>query len=124
VELLAALEARYGSGPPAAKYTRWRNETPVQSLETGRTLLIEDREPFTLHLGRDGWQHVEDLQSQPLPFELWGVALDADRYRAPGALNFTRRYGDRWEGQDHTVELTEAPRPRTLVHMGAQTGSA
>ena len=52
------------------------------------------------------------------PFGLWGVALDADRYRAPGTLNFTRRYGDRWEGQDHTVELAEAPRPRTLVHHG------
>jgi glucoamylase len=124
VELLAALEARYGSGTPAAKYTRWRNETPVESLQTGRTLLIEDRDAFTLHLGWDGWRDVEDVDARPLPFGLWGVALDAERYRGRGTLNFTRRYGERWEGQDHTVEFIETPRPRTLVHMGVHASPA
>jgi glucoamylase len=88
-------------------------------LEIGRTLLIEDRDAFTLHLGWDGWQDVEDRGSRELPFGLWGVVLDADRYRTRRTLNFTRRYGDRWEGQDHTVEFIAAPRPRTLVHMGS-----
>jgi glucoamylase len=119
VELLAALEARYGGGAPAARQTRWRNETPVESLETGRTLLIEDREAFTLHFGWDGWQGVEDLECQELPFRLWGVVLDAGRYRTHRFLNFTRRYRDRWEGQDHTVEFVETSRPLTLVHRGA-----
>ena len=124
-EIQVSLEARFGvadvaerSGTSVDTVGHVRNETPVESLESGRTLLIEDREPFTLHLGWDGWRDVEDLEARPLPFGLCGVALDADRYRGRGTLNFTRRYGDRWEGQDHTVELTGAPRPRTLVHMG------
>jgi glucoamylase len=117
VELLSAVRKRYGRRTPAAKYTRWRNETPVTSLAIGRTLCIEDRQAFTLHLGWDGWNDIEDLESEPLPFGLWGVVIDADRYRGRKQLNFTRRYGERWEGQDHLVEIVEKPHVHTLVHM-------
>ena len=117
LELLDAVQERYGRGTPAAKYTRWRDETPVRTLAIGRKLLIEDRHGFTLHLGWDGWKDVENLQSRPLPFGLWGVVIDADRYRSRSRLNFTRRYGERWEGQDHVVEFVDTPRTQTLIHM-------
>lgn len=119
VELLESVRTRYGDGTPAAKYTRWRNETPVQSLASGRTLVVEDRQPFMLHLGWDGWQEVEELVAESLPFGLWGVTIGPDRYSGRGQLNFTRRYGDQWEGQDHAVEFVAAPGARTLVHMQA-----
>jgi glucoamylase len=117
VELLDAMRERYGRAPPAARHTRWCNETPVTALATGRKLLIEDRRDFTLHLGWDGWQDVEDLESEALPFGLWGVVIDPARYRGRGRLNFTRRYGGRWEGQDHVVEFVDTPRVQTLVHV-------
>jgi glucoamylase len=117
VELLDSVAGRYGGAMPISKYTRWRNETPVATLVTGRTLQVEDRRDFTLHLGWDGWQEVEDLPSQPLPFGLWGVAIGAERYSGRKQLNFTRRYADGWEGQDHSVELTDTPRATTLVQM-------
>jgi glucoamylase len=116
IELLDVVGKRYGKKTPRSKRTRWRTETPVASLERGRTLLIEDGQPFTLHCGWDGWQSVEDLQSEPLPFGLWGVEIAPERQVGRSALNFVRRYGDRWEVGDQTVAFVDAALPRTLVH--------
>ena len=123
VELLDCVRKRYGRARPAARNTRWRNETPVPTLAIGRTLLIEDRREFALHLGWDGWQDVEELQSESLPFGLWGVAIDPARYRDRARLDFTRRYGAEWEGRDHAVEFVATPHARTLVHMHRQAGA-
>ncbi|XSG81820.1 MAG: glycoside hydrolase family 15 protein [Methyloligella sp. ZOD6] len=118
VELLDAVGKRYGGGVPKAKYTRWRNEIPVPALCTGRALLIEDRQPFTLHFGWDGWQGVADIQAKALPFGLWGVAIEPARYAGRKELNFTRRYTQGWEGQNHTVEIAATEETRTLKHVG------
>ncbi len=116
VELLDSVRKRYGGGAPKAKNTRWRNETPAAHVETGRTLLIEDRRPFTLHFGFDGWQDVAERHAQPLPFGLWGVAIGPDLYGVRKAVDFTRRYGADWEGQDHSVAIVARRKPQTLVH--------
>ena len=116
VELLESVRKRYGRRMPKAKNTRWRNETPVAGLAAGRTLLVEDRRPFTLHFGFDGWQGVADIHAVPLPFGLWGVAIGPDLTSGHSELNFTRRYSERWEGADHTVAIAARPQPQTLVH--------
>ena len=108
VELLRAVEGRYGAAarelhPIAANH--WRNEVPVIYLPAGRSLLIEDREPFTLHWGLDGWQRIDDREAQPQPFGLWAVRLSAQELAGAQELNFTRRYGSGWENVDHRVSL-------------------
>jgi glucoamylase len=122
VELLESVAKRYGGSAPKAKYIRWRNEVPVPSLCQGRALLIEDRQPFTLHLGWDGWQDVTDVPAQQLPFGLWGVAIEPERYAGRKELNFTRRYTEGWEGQNHTVEIAATEEQRTLKHVGRAAG--
>ena len=119
VELLESVRKRYGRRTPRAKNTRWRNETPAPHVEAGRTLLVEDRRPFTLHFGFDGWLDVADLHAEPLPFGLWGVTLGPELCSGRSELNFTRRYGADWEGQDHTVAILARPKPQTLVHRHA-----
>ena len=47
VELLAAVRKRYGRRTPAAKYTRWRNETPV--TDAGDRPYAVDRGPPPVH---------------------------------------------------------------------------
>jgi len=118
VELLESVRRRYAEGPRRARFTRWRNEIPVRTLGPGRTLLIEDRRPFTLHLGFDGWQDVEEIEAAALPFGLFGVTIDPGRRAGHTTLEFTRRYGDRWEGRDHAVALAAEPAATTLVHRG------
>jgi glucoamylase len=74
-------------------------------LPRGKSLAIEDRVPFTLHLGFDGWQRVEDRRAERTVFGLWSVVLSREELEQARELNFTRRYEDHWENFDHRVEL-------------------
>ena len=47
---------------------------------------------------------------------MWGVTIMPDTYKGRSEMNFTRRYGDTWEGQDHKVSIVAKARPQTLVH--------
>jgi len=116
VELLESVRRRYAGGPRRARFTRWRNETPVRVLAPGRTLLVEDRRPFTLHLGFDGWQDIEEIAAEALPFGLYGVTIDPARRANRTSLSFTRRYGDDWEGRDHLVTFATDAEGTTLTH--------
>jgi glucoamylase len=107
IEMLTAVHARYAGSPVArqAETYHWRNEVPVPELPRGRELLIEDRQPFTLHFGWDGWQRISDRAAIPLPFGLWGVRLSNDDLTGARQLNFTRCYPRGWENLDHQVSL-------------------
>ena len=116
VELLAAVEERYpGAGPRRATALHWRDEVPVRVLEQGRALRIEDRRPFTLQMGFDGWQGIARHEATAQPFGLWAVVLEPAALAGHGALDFTRRYGEAWEGADHHVQLAAPPPVRALA---------
>jgi glucoamylase len=119
VELLQGVEQRYGGSVTRRATTwHWRDEVPVWRLEKGRALRIEAREPFTLHMGFDGWRHVQDRDATAQPFGLWSVLLAADELAQYRRLDFTRRYETSWEGVDHRVLLGHAK----IVHGLAQIG--
>jgi glucoamylase len=81
----------------------FRREVPLGTLAPGERLLVEEREPFVLHLGVNGWQRVRDVASQPLPFGLHGVLLDLE---GAESLEFTLYYPGRrrWAGRDYQVK--------------------
>jgi glucoamylase len=123
IEMLQAVEQRYRSSGPGyaariAAAWHWRDEVPVLRHETGRALLIEDRCPFTLHFGFDGWQRVDERVALAQPFGLWSVRLSAAELSGVTELNFTRRYESRWEGVDHRVSLGHADQERALSSFG------
>jgi glucoamylase len=99
----AARDASRASG--GASIWHWRDEVPVARLPLGKALAVEDRAPFTLHLGFDGWQRTEDRRAERTPFGLWSVAITRGELAEAGELNFTRRYEGGWENADHRVEL-------------------
>jgi glucoamylase len=117
IELLQSVERRYG-GPVASlpESWHWRDEVPVLRLESGRGLLIEDRQPFTLHLGFDGWLQSREVYSAPQPFGLWSVRLSAADLASHTEVNFTRRRSDGWEGTDHRVLLDHPAIEHYLEH--------
>jgi glucoamylase len=108
VERLREVESRYATGQPAAEW-RWRNETPVAELPTGRDLVIESVVPFTLHCGWDGWQDARDLQAVRGAFGLWLVRFGEAELSSHVTLEFTRRFETGWEGAEHEVRLQHAP---------------
>lgn len=116
IELLRAVELRYPDcRVPRAPAWRWRDEAPVQNLEPGRGLEIEDREPFTLHFGFDGWQQPIEREATARPFGLWAVSLAPHDLESHASLEFTRRRAKGWEGRDHRIELGPALQPPAVA---------
>lgn len=118
VEWLESVAKRFGHPPAAdprggvavppavrAKVWHWRDEVPFARLPRGKSFAIEDRVPFSLHLGFDGWQRIEDRAAEPTPFGLWSVLLTHEELARAEEVNFTRRYKDAWEGVDHRIVL-------------------
>jgi glucoamylase len=123
IELLQSVEDRYAA-PDGAAAWHWRDEVPVTRLESGHALQIEDRAPFALHYGFDGWQQISERAAQPQPFGLWAVRFPADELANFSRLDFTRRYDSGWEGTDHVVTLGHEDVEHTLrpVPDGAARG--
>jgi len=65
---------RYQGLRPEALTWHWRDEVPISVLPAGRALVVEDRKPFNLHVGFDGWKGVQDITSQPLGLGMHGRA--------------------------------------------------
>jgi glucoamylase len=110
IELLQSVAERYVDGRvPRAALRHWRDEVPVRHLARGRHVTIEDREPFSLHFGYDGWQAIEDREALAQPFGLWSVELRPEELAPHGYLDFTRRRAAGWEGKDHRIALGVNP---------------
>ncbi len=105
VEQLDAVEARYATARPASRWS-WRDDTPFDVLPAGRDLLVEARQPFTVHLGFDGWEELHEVDALPLPFGRWGVLVEAATLAGHRDVTFTRRTGEHWEGVDHRVTIS------------------
>jgi glucoamylase len=119
VELLQSVAERYGNGAVRdAPAWHWRREVPIGRLEAGRALRIEDREPFQLHFGFNGWQELQDREAVQAPFGLWVVELSVAELASHDELNFTRHYRWSWEGTDHRVQLGHTDLEHALRHAG------
>jgi glucoamylase len=106
VERLQVVAERYEK-VAAARTSFWRPQVPLQHLKRGRALVVEDFQPFVLHVGFDGWQGTLDLPSGALGLGVHGARLEPAMLRRRRVVNFTRYYplADRWEGADHEVRL-------------------
>ena len=128
LELLKSVEERNRRKSAKSGAWHWRSDTPFDALPAGRDLLVEIAAPFTLHLGFDGWQGIEDRASTPLPFGMHGVRLTQADLAGRRVLDFTCYFVEeaRWEGSDHHVRLVTGEKreatqkPRTMVPADAQ----
>ena len=121
-EQLTAVTARYGGQAPAPSTSFWRLAVPLTGLVTGRDLVVEDTQPFTLHYGFGdpaNWTGVADADSVSLPFGMYGVTLTAEQLSGQTELNFIRRYGGTWDPSgDHTVPIVAAAISRLQHQSG------
>ncbi|HEY6982585.1 glycoside hydrolase family 15 protein [Reyranella sp.] len=107
LERLASVEEHLANGAGQAAAWYWRPDTPFDALPKGRELMVDMGEPFTLHMGFDGWHGVADRKSSPLPFGRHGVRLGAADLAGHHSLEFTLYMADegRWEGRDQRIAL-------------------
>lgn len=119
LEMLASVERRYGARRPAAAVWHWRRSAPFDVLPPGRALLIECLEPFSLHYGFDGWQHVVDVPSKPLGLSIHGVRFDAAAIADCSIMDFTLYFVEqmRWEGTDHRIIFKGGEETSKSAHL-------
>ena len=79
--------------------------SPDSEQDEALALAIEDRIPFTLHLGFDGWQRAQDRRTARTSLGLWSVVLSQQQLVRARELNFTRRHESGWERIDYRIEL-------------------
>lgn len=119
VELLEAVESHFAPGARRSQdVAHWRNEVPVWHLRAGQSLCVEDRQPFTLHFGFDGWHNIADRPAMEQPFGIWSVQLPAPELTPHRQLDFTRRYPGGWEGTNHQVLLGH-PTSMQALHLSS-----
>ncbi len=106
VELLDCID-QHRMGRRLSGAIHWRSDLPVDQIPTGARLIIEDNRPFMLHVGVNGWQEVEDIESEELGLGRHGVALEANA--AFSSFEFTR-----WWKRDDTIDVgTDSEDPGT-----------
>jgi glucoamylase len=115
VELLDVVAQRC-AGPVSAGTWHWRPETALSRLAAGRSLAIEDRAPFVLRYGFDGWQAVNERPAERGPCGVWSVTFPPGELETHQRIDFTRRFGDRWEGANHEVTIGHARVEHGLDH--------
>jgi glucoamylase len=117
VELLALVGDRYRAVVPASRTWFWRDASPVKALPAGRTLVVADLSPFTLHYGFDDWDPatITERDARGLGLGLFGVTLTPSDLAGRASLQFVRRYQDsRWEGSTRHDVALGAPGPGTV----------
>jgi glucoamylase len=119
VELLKAVEDRYGGNPQNADMWHWRAEAPFARLQRGRTFAVEHRGPFVLRYGFDGWRAIVEQTAVCGPFGIWGVTLTPKDLEGHGVIHFTRRFDHGWENIDYQVTLGHAQVLHALVHQAS-----
>jgi hypothetical protein len=110
---------------PVSQSWFWRDSTPVLALPAGRTLVVADLSPFTLHYGFDDWDPatITERDAQGLGLGLFGVTLTPADLGGRASLQFVRRYPDgSWEpATRHDVTLG-GPGPATLRLSAGHAG--
>ncbi len=67
-------------------------------MPDGRSLVVEDTQPFTLHFGFDEWTGVTEREAQPLGLGMFGVTMLPGDLVGHASLQFVRRYANgQWE---------------------------
>ncbi|BFG79926.1 glucan 1,4-alpha-glucosidase [Paraburkholderia terrae] len=107
LERLSCVDRRYQARRPEAVTWHWREPQPFDALPAGRTLLIENIEPFRLHYGFDGWDEVIDMPSESQGLSIHGVRIDGSALVGHSTIDFTiySPESQRWAGVDYHIVL-------------------
>src|SRR5690606_7621881 len=108
LERTEAVWSRWGGRCPRATTWHWRDSVPFDALPAHHAVLVEATNPFTLHVGTDGWNAARDQASSPVGLDVHAVRLDAASLRGHRTVEFKRRFGDAgggWEEGEWQLRL-------------------
>ena len=98
---------RYLEKKVSATYFNWRFNNKPRTLPCGKKLRLLFMEPALVHWSFDGWQTVEDNDSEESGWNLHHLDLPTETLAAGRQIIFTFfwRNGAHWEGRDYQVTV-------------------
>jgi glucoamylase len=129
VDRPAATAARYRHGVPLPRQLTWTMWQPRRRLIQGRMLRVVLDRPALVHWGSNGWQHAQDVPTQPVGCLGYVADLPCAGLAAGESVEFTWRWNDsgQWLGQDHQLPVVAPwqPNVEAMRHADApDAGSA
>lgn len=91
LELLDSVKKRYKFQVPRAKTWHWRSDTPFSSLPTGRNLIIEASQTFSLEY-QLGDTDPQEKTAQKLGLGIYGLRFKRTELSNHKMLNFSLRF--------------------------------
>ncbi len=99
---------RYAKGGQTSAIEMWTFGHPAGRMAAGKTLRLITPLSATVHWTSDGWTTVHDLEMRDTAVGCWFGDLPTIHLAAGGRVDFTFRWGERWEGKDFRVTVEAA----------------
>lgn len=105
----AATWARYGGERPRLDFVIWGPNHQPAKIIRGQRLYIALRSQALVHWGVNGWQKIQDTQTDKNGLGLFVAQLDVSELGCDGRVDFTFFWSEqqRWEGRDYAIEVIE-----------------
>jgi glucoamylase len=109
VDRPAATWARYGGERPCVDFVIWGPNHQPAKIICGQLLYIALRSQALVHWGVNGWQKIQDTQTDKNGLGLFVAQLDISELSGAGRIDFTFFWTEqqRWEGRDYAIEVVE-----------------
>jgi glucoamylase len=99
---------RYAKGDRTSAIEMWTFAHPTERIAPGQTLRIITPRSATIHWTSDGWKTAHDVELRDTTGGCWFGDLATPGLAAGAGVDFTFRWGERWEGKDFRV-MVKAP---------------
>ncbi len=83
----------------------WTFDHPTVRIAPGQTLRLITPRSATILWTSDGWITAHDLEMRDTAGGCWFGDLETTRLAAGACVDFTFRWGERWEGKDFRVTV-------------------
>jgi glucoamylase len=107
VDRPAATWARYRGVRPKVDYDIWGPAYHPRQMTAGHTLYIALTAPAKVHMGINGWQDIQDIDTADTGLGVHVAKLPTDTLKPGDSLQFTFFWLDShsWEGRDYGVAV-------------------
>ena len=99
---------RYRGVRPEAKRDMWGPRYHLRHIRAGTELTIALLAPARVHFGINGWNHVDDVETNDTGLGVFAAELPTAHLAGGDSIQFTFFWSDeaRWEGRDYEVLIS------------------
>jgi len=107
---------RYAKGGKTSAIEMWTFDHPTTRIAAGQTLRLITPRSAKIHWTSDGWLTAHDLEMHDTGVGCWFADLATAQLAGGACVDFTFRWGERWEGKDFRVTVEAPAVPRSGLH--------